>query len=231
MHLIQHTLRNMRTACALAGLLATALFVPDASAATFFFQTGASGGGSQNISTPSLPISGTMIAQVPLFNPAWGTLLQADFEYAGSVTGSWTSIGNPIGNATLSVSGPADVGGQPMGNISVGYVGIYTTSGPSNEFDAQYVSTTYTSGPFFNSLTGIGTVPMTWVYSGLATLDTPAVGAGNSWGASVHVLYTYDPVPEPQAIVLGAGGLCGLLAVAVRRYRNTRPSPIAGPQS
>ena len=62
---------------------------------------------------------------------------------------------------------------------------------------------------------------MSYIYSGTTALDTPAVGTGPggerySWGDSVHLLYTYEPIPEPDTIVLAG---IGLLAVARKRRR------------
>jgi hypothetical protein len=195
-------------------------------AATVFYQTGASGGGQQVAFAPTTAISGTMTAPVPRFNGGLGTLIQADFEFAGSATGTWLATINQIGTSTLSISGPADVDGQPMGILSVGFVGPYDDLIGSNDFDAQYLSLTVNSGAFFNSLTGVGTFPMNWIYSGNTTLDTPAIGTspgneGFSWGGSVHVLYTYEQVPEASSFVLASMGLFALAAMARRQTGRT----------
>lgn len=206
----------------LAAILHSALVAGVAQAATVFYQTGAAGGGQQFAYAPTTPISGTMTAPAPRFNGLLGTLIQADFEFAGSATGTWVATVNQVGTSTLNLSGPADVDGQPMGNLAIGFTGTYDNLIGSNDFDAQYLSLTLSSGPFFNSLTGVGTVTMSWIFSGNTTLDTPAIGTspgneGFSWGGSVHVLYTYEPVPEPSAFVLIGMSLLGLLASARKR--------------
>jgi hypothetical protein len=203
-------------------MLLCALVAEVAQSATVFYQTGVSGGGQQFVYAPTTPISGTMTAPVPRFNGGLGTLIQADFEFAASATGTWVATVNQIGTSTLNLSGPADVDGQPMGILSVGFIGAYDNQTGSNDFDSQYLNLTLNSGAFFNSLTGVGTFPMSWIYSGNTTLDTPAIGTspgneGFSWGGSVHVLYTYELVPEPTAFVLGGMGLLGLLAIARKR--------------
>jgi hypothetical protein len=194
--------------------------------ATVFYQTGASGGGQQFVYAPTTAISGTMTAPVPRFNGGLGTLIQADFEFAASATGTWVATINQIGTSTLNLSGPADVDGQPMGLLSVGFVGPYDDLIGSNDFDAQYLNLTVNSGAFFNSLTGVGTFPMNWIFSGNTTLDTPAIGTspgneGFSWGGSVHVLYTYEQVPEASSLVLASMGLFALAAMARRKSRHT----------
>jgi hypothetical protein len=52
-----------------------------------------------------------------------GTLIQADFEFAASGTGTIDAVGNTGGTYSLNLTGPADVGGQPMGNIPIGFTG------------------------------------------------------------------------------------------------------------
>jgi len=205
-----------------SGTLLIALVANEARSATVLYQTGATGGGQQFAFAPTTPISGTMTAPVPRFNGGLGTLIQADFEFAGSATGTWLATVNQVGTSTLNLSGPADSGGQPMGNLAVGFAGNYTDQVSSNDFNANYANLTLTSGAFFNSLTGIGTFNMNWIYSGSTSLDTPAIGTspgneGFSWGGSVHVLYTYQPVPEPSTLALGGLGLLGLIAMARKR--------------
>lgn len=218
----KNMLSKMRWFALLTVTLLGASVAETAQAATVFYQTGASGGGQQFAFAANTPISGTMTAPVPRFNGGLGTLIQADFEFAGSITGTWVATINQIGASTLNLSGPADVDGQPMGTLAVGFVGPYDNIIGSNDFDADYINLTVTSGAFFNSLTGVGTFPMNWIFSGNSTLDTPALGTsgggeGFSWGGSVHVLYTYEPVPEPSALVLGGIALVGLLAAARKR--------------
>ncbi len=219
---IKQTVTITRLFAPLAVILLVASVAEMAQSATVFYQTGASGGGQQFVYAPTTPISGTMTAPVPRFNGGLGTLIQADFEFASSATGTWLATINQVGTSTLNLSGPADVDGQPMGNLAIGFVGTYTDQISSNDFDANFANLTLTSGAYFNTLTGVGTFPMNWIYSGSTTLDTPAIGTspgneGYSWGGSVHVLYTYEPVPEPSAFVLGGVGLLGLLAIAWKR--------------
>ncbi len=208
----------------LLSLLVAAVLPATAPAATVFYQAGASGGGSQNFYAATNPISGTMQAAVPLFNGGLGTLIQADFEFAASTTGTWYSSPAPSGLSTISLSGPADAGGQSMGTLSIGFVGPINDTNPSNDFDANFANLTVTSGPFFNSLTGAGTVTMSWIYSGSSTLSTLAIGAGPNnegftWGGSVHVTYTYEPVPEPSTL---ACTFLAALPVVARRRRARR---------
>lgn len=218
---------RMRGIFALLGLLLSLLQAGATHGATVFYQTGASGGGQQVAFAPTTPISGTMTAPVPRFNGGLGTLVQADFEFAGSITGTWAATINQLGTSTLNLAGPADVDGQPMGILSVGFVGTYDNLIGSNDFDAQYLNLTVNSGAFFNSLTGVGTFPMNWIFSGNSTLDTPAIGTspgneGFSWGGSVHVLYTYEPVPEASSLMLACMGLIAFAALSGRKIRHSR---------
>jgi hypothetical protein len=215
----------MRLVAATAGLLLGSFVADVARSAVDFYQTGASGGGAQVIYAPTTPVSGTMTASVPRFNGTLGTLLQADFEFAGSATGTWLAVGNTGGTSTLSLSGPTDVDGQPMGNLPVGFTGTYTDTTSPNDFNANSTFLTLTSGAFFNSLTGPGSVTMSWIYSGNTTLSTPAVGTspgseGFSWGGSVHVTYTY--VPEPGSYILCGIGLLSLFAFERKRSLRAR---------
>lgn len=200
-----------RTLSTLATLFCAMLMPVVAQSATIFFQTSATGSGIQSTYMPTNSISGTMTALVPRFNAGLGTLIQADFEWSATVNGSWTSIGNPIGNATIGISGPSDVGGQAMGILAPSFVDTYNTLGPSTSSDTKFTNITFTSGPFFNSLTGVGSETMTYTYSGGTSLDTPAIGLFD-WGGTVHVLYTFVPVPEPGTLSLAALAACVLLA-------------------
>jgi hypothetical protein len=223
---IQRMVTMTRLCVPLTGVLLSALVTEVAQSAVIFYQTGALGGGQQFTYAPTTPISGTMTAPVPRFNGGLGTLIQADFEFASSATGTWVATVNQLGTSTLSLSGPADVDGQPMGTLSIGFVGAYDNMLGSNDYDANYANLTVTSGAFFNSLTGVGTFPMNWIYSGNTTLDTPAIGTspgneGFSWGGSVHVLYTYEPVyepvPEPASVLVWM--MAGIASMVVYRRR------------
>ena len=197
-----------------------------AKSTTIFYETVATGGGVQNDYLASNPISGTLQATVPKFNGSLGTLLQADLDFIGTATGNWRSDSNVVGTSTLNISGLADAdagaGPEPLGSFSVGFTDTYTDVTPSNSSAANFVSAPFTSGPFFDLLTGPGTVLMTWDYSGNTTLSTPATKEGPDgfgWGGSVHVLYTYAAIPEPSTFVLGILGTLGLPLVALRRRR------------
>ena len=222
----KQSVTKTRVVAAIAGMLLSALVAEVAQSATVFYQTGASGGGQQFAFALTTPISGTMTAPVPRFNGGLGTLIQADFEFASSATGTWAATVNQLGTSTLNLSGPADVDGQPMGNLAIGFTGTYDNQIGSNDYSANFANLTLTSGVFFNALTGVGTFPMNWIFSGSTTLDIPAIGTslgneGYSWGGSVHVLYTYEAVPEPSTIVLGGLGLFGLLTAAWKRRKQT----------
>jgi hypothetical protein len=204
-------------------LLLSTLLTQPARAAIDLFQTGASGGGQQFAYATSTPISGTMTALVPRFNGGLGTLIQADFEFAASATGTWVAnLLNQVGTSTLNLSGPADVGGVPMGPLAIGFSDTYTNPIGSNSFNSNFANLTLTSGAFFNTLTGVGNYAMNWIYAGQTTLDTPATGNGPnqegfSWGGSVHVLYTYEPnaaVPSPTAALFA---LPAFALLALRR--------------
>lgn len=221
---IQRASFRWQLTVAIVGMFLGATFVGVAEAAYDLYQTGAAGGGQQFAYAASSPVSGTMTASVPKFDGNLGTLLQADFEFAGSITGTWLADGNPGGVSTFNLSGPADVDGQSMGNLAVGFTGPYDDVNGSNDFASNFAFLSVTSGAFFNTLTGPGTVTMSWAYAGTNTLSTPAVGTGSggegfSWGGSVHVLYTYAEVPEPGACLLAALGSAGLIARARRRWR------------
>ena len=68
---------------------------------------------------------------------------------------------------------------------------------------------------------------MNWIYSGSTFVSTPAVGTslnseGFSWGGSVHVLYTYNEVPEPSTLALGVVGLLAGVGAGRRRLSATK---------
>jgi len=213
---IQKLVVTARVAAAFATLILGANTAR--SATVVYFSAFTAGTGQQVTYAPTTPVSGTMVALVPLFNPALGTLLQADFEFAGNINGSWTSLPATSGVSTFNLSGPADVNGQPMGNIPVSFTGPYVDFMPSSDFSTNFANLTVTPGIFFNTLTGVGTIPLNWNYSGTTSLSTPAVGTFD-WGGSAHVLYTYEPVPEPGTLALAGLGLVGLIAVARLRRR------------
>ena len=197
-----------------------------AKSATIFYQDIATGGGVQIDYFASNPISGTATGTLPKFDGSLGTLIQADLDFIGTATGTWRSDSTTVGTSTLSISGLADADGGggpvPLGSLSVSFTDTYTDTTASNSFAANFVSAPFTSGPFFDLLTGTGTVLMTWDYSGTTTLSTPATKEGPdgfSWGGSVHVLYTYEAIPEPSTFVLGILGQLGLGWVAWRRRR------------
>lgn len=208
---------NARLASILAATIFLAALATGARAATLLYYPTPVGGGTQTTylgNTPQ-PISGTITSAVPRFNPALGTLLQADFEWAAGVSASWTSIGGSPWTESISITGPSDVGGVPMGPISPSLSDTLVAPGPSNSLVTQFSNLTLNSGLFFSSITGVGTYTMSYLYSGTTYLDTPVVSAsGFGWGATAHILYTYEPVPEPNSIVLSALGLVGLLCVA-----------------
>jgi hypothetical protein len=219
MNVLPHRFQLTRVTLALAIVIVGLFLVESVKSSVVIYGSPATGTGAQYTYLPTNSMSGVMTSTVPRFNGP-GTLVQADFEWAGSVTGTWVANGNPGGVSTLSISGPTDVGGQPMGNLSVGFVGPYDNVIGSNDFDAAFTNLTLTSGPFFNTLTGPGTVTMTWVYSGTTSLSTAAIGTGPrnegfSWGGSVHVTYTY--VPEPGSLLVAATGVFGLLLARRKR--------------
>jgi hypothetical protein len=212
---------KMHSRTALAAFIGYSLIISTTQAATQFYQTGLTGGAVQGFASPFNPISGTLTAQVPRFNGLLGTLLQADFEIAPQTTASWTSDSAPTGNISISLSGPADVGGQPMGIVPVGFTGTINNAGPTVFVDVQYASVTFTSGAFFNSLTGVGNETMSWIFSGSSSVDVAATGFFD-WGGSVHALYTYDPVPEPGSVLLVL--VAGVLSLR-RTSIHPRPKP------
>lgn len=216
---------NSRLAVALAAVTFLALLGTGARGATLLYYPTPTGGGLQPTylgNTPQ-PISGTITSAVPRFDPTLGTLLQADFEWAVGVSASWTSVGSIPWTEAIGITGPSDVGGVPMGTISPSLSDTQLVAGPSNSLDTQSVNLTLNSGVFFNSITGVGTYTMSYFYSGTTYVDTPVVGFGFGWGATAHILYTYEPVPEPSSILLGGLGLAGLLYVA-RKCRVSRTS-------
>src|SRR3990172_9276827 len=101
MNIHKQNITTLRLAAALAGLLVSGIFADVSPAAIDFHQAGAAGGGQQFVYAPSTPVSGTMMASVPRFNGGLGTLLQADFEFAGSITGTWLPPRNPAGGSAL----------------------------------------------------------------------------------------------------------------------------------
>ncbi len=171
------------------------------------------GTGQQTIYAPTNAISGTMTTTVPRFNGGLGTLIQADFEYAANTNSAWQA-NSGTGTVSINLSGPADVGGQPMGTLTSGTSGPINDQTPIPYGGVGFVNATFTSGAFFNSLTGVGSETLTWLYSGTSTISTPAIGTFD-WGGSAHVLYTYEPVPEPASLGLLVAG-----AVLMLRRRN-----------
>jgi hypothetical protein len=190
--------------------------VAQAASTVLYFSMVNSGSGQHN--TPgSVPVSGVMTALVPRFNGGLGTLIQADFEFAGSANGSWTADPGFTGTMDFGLSGPVDVGGQPMGPLVVGFPPTaINDQGPTTIGGVNFVNATFTTGAFFNSLTGVGNETLTWVFSGTSNVIPQAIGEFD-WGGTAHILYTYEPVPEPSTLVLcGLGAACWLVALRRR---------------
>lgn len=188
---------------------------PVAHAATQLFFSMVNSGSGQHNTPGTVPVSGVMTAQVPRFNGGLGTLIQADFEFAGDTNGSWTASPGFTGTMDFGLSGPVDVGGQPMGNLVVGFPPTaINDQGPTTVGAVNFVNATYTSGAFFNSLTGIGNETLTWIYSGNSNVTPQAIGEFD-WGGTAHILYTYEPVPEPGTLILLASG--GAICLLARR--------------
>jgi hypothetical protein len=222
MNAVQRRFFPARLGLALFACFVMSAFSAAAHAGVVIHMSGPTFGTGQQFSyMPANSISGTMSATVPKFNPALGTLVQADFEWAGSITGTWVpDMGQPTGTSSFALSGLSYADTELMGNLSVNFTDPYAFPDGSNSFDADFTNLTVTSGAFFNSLTGVGNVPMTWLYSGTSTLSVPALGTGVggegfSWGGSVHVAYFY--VPEPGTFGLSIMAALGAVGLWRRR--------------
>lgn len=201
-----------RTFTALAVCILLSFLTTASDAATVVYFSAATGGtGQQSVYAATTPISGTMTASVPLFNPGLGTLIQADFEFAGGTNGAWTALPSTSGFIDFNLSGPADVGGQALApTLASGFSNQPIVDSTPIPYGAQgFANGTFTSGAFFTSLTGVGNITLSWQYSGSTAISTPAIGQFD-WGGSAHAQYTYEPVPEPAA-----GGVIFVAAFAM----------------
>jgi len=190
---------------------------------------------SGNFSFPLSPNSTTVT--LDLFNPALGTLTAVELAINGTVQANVTAendsaiAGNMSVNLVgiLSASAP---GLSAAANITQGAGPVFvdatdgnTGSGPDfNNFglvsgtdsdDDLTLSVASFIGPgtFNAGVNGNGGFAVSGV-----TDSTLQVSAFEGFG-TVTVTYTYNPVPEPSTMVLGAMALIGLSVVGYRRRK------------
>jgi hypothetical protein len=187
----------------------------------------------------------TDMLNMPLFNPALGTLLSIDFELTGMVQGdaqfeSLDSSPNTVNtqlSALITLSRPdlstiltATPAFTTTDSVTAfdGTIDFGGTSGKTYSNQSANTQTTATSPPPASDLllfTGIGTIGL----PASAVATSSAQGPGNlttlfstEAGADLKITYTYDDrgaqvIPEPAISVMVGGGLLGLGLLSRRK--------------
>lgn len=178
--------------------------------------------------------SSYLTASVPAFETTLGTL--ESFAITWTLSGNFSGTLATAGAASSSYSGPFLVAGSPASAVASAtggggngfgggpgtVINLALTSGPTSSTQTFAVSgagTTYDQ----SILTAIlGTNPVALQWNTPLTISGGTSGAG-TWSnltvagtASAAISYTYSPVPEPSAALLGVSAL-GVACLRRRR--------------
>jgi hypothetical protein len=193
--------------------------------------------------------SGTLTC--PQFNPALGNLLNYTIRALGEGVGPYAGISGFVTVQNLlsvDIVGPGGFDGPPVNIAYTGLPGVGSfggfrpvrLSGPTNlpanggtqtlnvsPLDPASIIaiTTFARTDSLGSYVGTGTFNASILASFPFPLTSPGVLAYTDFSivpvGGISVVYNYDPIPEPSAFALAAGGI-GLLAFARRNHRQRR---------
>lgn len=174
------------------------------------------------------------ISTATIKNENTGTVTISKITFSNTVEGYLPSVGES-GDLVQEVAKSRSV--TPAGGAKTLVSGeSYTLNNIT--FTGYTDTNTYTmSDSNFDSFQGTGTVPLYLANTFGATPTASGSGSTTSWLTTItgsttgnlHITYNYDaappppiaPVPEPNSIILGFGGLLGMSAFAFKRRAKT----------
>ncbi|NLH74143.1 MAG: choice-of-anchor E domain-containing protein [Verrucomicrobia bacterium] len=157
---------------------------------------------------------------VQQFNPAWGTLSSISLQFSGDVIVQYYLQNNSGGQSQFGYSHACTL---LLSVPNSAPITLTTSDGGSITLEANEIQT-WQSGPFYDSKTTVIPEGSFSTFTGPGVVDIPVSAAadyaiiGGSYYAAVStgarasltVIYTYTPVPEPSVVGLVSGlGLLG----------------------
>lgn len=157
---------------------------------------------------------------VQQFDPAWGTLSSISLEFSGDVIVQYYLQNNSGGQSQFGYSHACTL---LLSVPNSAPITLTTSDGGSITLEANEIRT-WQSGPFYDSKTTVISEGSFSTFTGTGFVNIPAsagalyaINGGSYYAAvttkaraSVTVIYTYTPVPEPSVVGLVSGlGLLG----------------------